>query len=231
MDIKKRNFKIYEMNKQGSTYREIAEHFNLSRERIRCIVQDMKSKENDKNTPPLKKLLPVRVQNILKNVFDDENIFEKPEIIAEKGESDFIKWKNFGRIGIKQLTTALESLGYNIDCNFSNNYYINPIVKTSKTILRNYFNYYSEHSLDDTEYIPIVRVIIESIVQSVGRIETKYMEKEKIGEYLKDFNRKMYEDIWLQHAKEEEGSKVDEQEELKEARKQFNYIYEHEDHP
>ena len=99
-----------------------------------------------------------------------------------------------------------------------------------KSILQDYFNYYCEESLDDAEYIPVVKVIIDGITKSMDSEHFKGEDIQNIKETLKEFNRDLYVANWLKQTKEDEGS-LDSEGETESATYYFDYIYEHGEHP
>jgi hypothetical protein len=84
--------------------------------------------------------------------------------------------------------------------------------------------------MDDAEYIPTVRVIIEGITEEMRSSGMGKPNCKEITEKLKDHNREMYQNIWIEHAKEDEES-FDLEREFQLAKYTFDYIYEHGDHP
>ncbi len=107
-------------------------------------------------------------------------------------------------------------------------------VGIGKTILRKYFDYCQKNTLDDVEYIPVVRLIIEGTAEemkSTGLLESTCKE---VVKKLKDFNRQMYQNIWVEHAKEDEDpdeEPFDLEKEYRLAKYTFDYIYKHGKHP
>jgi hypothetical protein len=53
---------------------------------------------------------------------------------------------------------------------------------------------------------------------------------DELAEKLRTFNRQMYQNIWIKHAKEDE-EQFDLEKELQAAQYYFDYIYEHGKHP
>ncbi len=213
------------MKKQGSTFREIAYTFDIFPERTRQIVNNIISKQIDPSTPPLKNMLPVRVQTVLINVFENDKIFEKLELIAAKGEDTFSTWKNLGKIGVKQMISALEYLGFQVARSYSSNFYISPFIKTGQNILYNYFNYFVKNSIGNTQYIATVRIIIESIVQSIGRGGITNKEIANIEEFFIDYNQNPFVNLCLKQVKENDNNDIDNQSVKKEAISTFNRLY------
>jgi len=99
-------------------------------------------------------------------------------------------------------------------------------------ILKNFFNYYHEQRLDDAEYIPVVKIIINGIQESMLSSGIAEKDVESLKNRLMEFNRELYKELWLKHAKENEDSEVfDLDSESESAEYYFDYIYEHGEHP
>jgi len=163
MDMEQRNEAIWKMRCQGASYSQIARQFDLSSDRVRQIYrQRQASIENFGRWPPLKRELSARVTNVLVKTFGSEEILNHPEKLSSLGEEVFITWRNFGRKSLNELTGVLEKLGYSVNRNVritdmkSMSYF-----EIGRTILRKYFDYSTKNSLDDMEYVPVVRLIIE----------------------------------------------------------------------
>lgn len=192
--------------------------------------------ENFDKWPPLKKALPVRVQNILIKAFGSEEIFKNPEKLASMEPEVFLKWRNMGRKSVNQLIEALKSLGYSDNGNMKiEDSRCEVYLKIGKSILRKYFDYYTKNSIDDAEYIPTVRLIIEGIIEEMRCSGMGKSNCDEIAEKLKVYNREMYQNIWIEHAKEDEESEDEEpldlEKEYQLAKYTFDYIYEHGEHP
>ncbi len=54
-----------------------------------------------------------------------------------------------------------------------------------KTILQKYFDYYIENSLDDTEYLPVVRLTIEGITEQMRSSGMSAPSCDDVGKKLK----------------------------------------------
>ena len=92
-------------------------------------------------------------------------------------------------------------------------------IKIGKSIINKFFIYYNENFLDDeTEFFPILKTIINGIVE-VSKDENKKIEKE-----LKLYVKNIYCTEWLSHAKENK-EKVDIDLEEKKALETFDEIY------
>ena len=103
-----------------------------------------------------------------------------------------------------------------------------------RKILQNYFAYYTENSLDDVEYIPVVRLVIEGIVEEMASSGLLEPNCNEVAEKLKAYNRTLYQNIWIEHAKEDEDSDeepLDLAKEYQMAKHTFDYIYAHGEHP
>ena len=100
------------------------------------------------------------------------------------------------------------------------------------SILKNFYDYYCEQELDDAEYIPVVKVIINGIQESMLSLDVAEEEIESLKNRLIEFNRELYKDLWIGHAKEDEDSEdIDLDSESESASYYFDYIYEHGEHP
>ena len=231
------------MGKEGVPFSQIAERFALSLSRIKEICRKGQNRiDNFDKWPPLKKLLPARVQNALGRVFDAEDILRNPGKLASLGYGNFITWRSIGKKNAKSLADALESLGYTVSQGTTpnrENRTTDPgcqiFLDIGKAILSKYFDYSQKNTLDDREYIPVVRLIIEGIAEemrSSGMLEPNCKE---VAENLKDFNRQMYQNIWNEHAKEdhdpEDEEPFDPEKENDLAKYTFDYIYKHRKHP
>ena len=84
--------------------------------------------------------------------------------------------------------------------------------------------------LDDVEYIPIVKIIINGASKPIPFSDLSDADIQHIKDTLKEINRDLYVGIWLKHAKEDEGN-INVEEETESARYYFDYIYEHGKHP
>ena len=236
MDMEQRNEEIWRLRKEGARFSQIASRFNISLERARRIYQQKQDKiDNFDKWPPLKRMLSVRVQNVLMKAFGSEEILEHPEKLASMGQDAFFKWRNMGRKSVNQLMETLESLGYSVNRDMRmTDMKCQSYFKVGKTILHKYFDYYTNNTLDDVEYIPVVRLIIEGIAEEMrfsGMLEPNCKE---VAEKLKSFNRSLYQNIWIEHAKEDEDpdeEPFDLEKEYQLGKYTFDYIYKHGKHP
>lgn len=99
-----------------------------------------------------------------------------------------------------------------------------------KSNLHDFFDFYRKQGLDDVEYIPIVKIIINGASKPIPFSDLSDADIQHIKDTLKEINRDLYVGIWLKHAKEDEGN-INVEEETESARYYFDYIYEHGKHP
>jgi hypothetical protein len=98
--------------------------------------------------------------------------------------------------------------------------------------LGDFYRYYNEVGLDDAEYIPVVRVIIERIGKDLTEAGVGKKDVKAAEETLKKFNRDLYLKGWLRNAREDLAeSEFDLGEETEEGTYCFNCIYKHGRHP
>lgn len=236
MNIDQRDEEIWRLRKEGMPFSQIAMRFDISDSRALQIYRQKEEKrKNFDKWPPLKRALPVRVQNILIKAFGSEEIFKNPEKLASMGPDVFFKWRNMGRKSVTQLIEALESLGYAVkgDIRMADSG-CEVYLKIGRSILRNYFDYYTKNSMDDAEYIPTVRVIIEGIAEEMRSSGMGNQDYDELTEKLKAFNCSLYQNIWIEHAREDEDpdeEPLDLEKEYQSAKYTFDYIYEHGEHP
>ena len=236
MNLDERNEKIWKMRCEGATLSRIAREFDISSDRVRQICFKKKSRiENAKKWPFLKRELPARVQNVLLKTFGHEDIFHHPEKLASFGEEGFLRWKNIGRKSVKSLINVLESHGYSVNRDMRmSDMKCQTYFNTGKTILQKYFDYYRDKSLDDTEYLPVVRLIIEGIAEGMSSAGMLMPYCDEVAGKLKAFNRSLYQNHWIEQVKEDQDPKeepFDLESEYQLAKHTFDYIYEHGEHP
>ena len=70
-----------------------------------------------------------------------------------------------------------------------------------KSIIRRLFDYYKDVELDDeTEFFPILKIIISSIMDTFKND----FQRQNIEKELKEYSKQLYISLWLQHADEDE---------------------------
>jgi hypothetical protein len=105
-------------------------------------------------------------------------------------------------------------------------------IRVGKSVLGDLYRHYNKVELDDAEYIPVVRVIIEGIAKALTEAGVGKKEVKAAEETLKKSNRDLYLEGWLKNAGEDLGeSEVDLEEETEEGTYCFDYIYKHGKHP
>jgi hypothetical protein len=105
-------------------------------------------------------------------------------------------------------------------------------ISIGKAVLSNLFRFYEERGLDDAEYIPIVRVIIEGIAQAMTLTGSHKKDVKAVEKTFRAFNRGLYVDGWANNAREESGEKeFDMEGEGEEGNYYFDYVYKHGEHP
>jgi hypothetical protein len=109
---------------------------------------------------------------------------------------------------------------------------VDTYVSTGKTVLSEFYRHYNKVGLDDAEYIPVIRVIIEGIGKAMieGGVDKKDIKA--VEKALQRFNLDLYLKGWLKNAKEELGkSEFELEEETEAGTYYFDYIYKHGEHP
>ena len=81
---------------------------------------------------------------------------------------------------------------------------MNTYAKIGRAISRDYFKYYQKHSLDDTEYIPMVKTIINSIARTMKADGFDDRTINNVEGELIQLNMNLYIRRWLKHAEEDE---------------------------
>jgi hypothetical protein len=109
---------------------------------------------------------------------------------------------------------------------------VEAYITIGKAILSDFYRHYNKVGLDDAEYIPVIRVIIEGIAKAMTESGLDKKEVKATEKTLRKFNLDLYLKGWLKNAKEELGkSEFDVEEETEEGSYYFDYIYKHGEHP
>jgi hypothetical protein len=109
---------------------------------------------------------------------------------------------------------------------------VDTYISIGKILLSDLYRHYNKVELDDAEYIPVVRVIIEGIAKALTEAGVGKKDVKAAEETLKKSNRDLYLEGWLKNAGEDLGeSEVDLEEETEEGTYCFDYIYKHGKHP
>jgi len=105
-------------------------------------------------------------------------------------------------------------------------------IAIGKAVLSDLFRFYEEKGLDDAEYIPIVRVIIEGMAKAMTSVGLDKKDVKATEKTLRTFNRDLYVDGWVNNAREESGEReFDMEGEAAEGNYYFDYVYKHGEHP
>jgi hypothetical protein len=109
---------------------------------------------------------------------------------------------------------------------------VDTYISIGKAILSNLYRHYNKVGLDDAEYIPVIRVIIEGIAKAMAETGVDKKDVKAVEKALQRFNLDLYLKGWLKNAKEELGkSEFDLEEETEAGTYYFDYIYKHGEHP
>ncbi len=96
----------------------------------------------------------------------------------------------------------------------------NTAILIGKSIIKRFFNYYENETLDDeNEFFPVLKIIINGIVNAFKDDSRTLIEKE-----LKEYSKELYLSLWLRHAEEDEED-IDVEYERKAAIRAFEDIY------
>ncbi len=105
-------------------------------------------------------------------------------------------------------------------------------INIGKSILNDYFDFYCEQMLDDADYIPVIKVIINGISKAMDRTQFNAKDIQTVKKTLMEYNRDLYINRWLENAKEDEDERnLNLEDEAESAKYYFDYIYEHGEHP
>ncbi len=105
-------------------------------------------------------------------------------------------------------------------------------IAVGKSILSDFYRHYNKVGLDDAEYIPVIRVIIEGVAKAMTEAGLDKKEAKATEKTLQRFNLDLYLKGWRKNAKEELGkSEFDMEEETEAGTYYFYYIYKHGEHP
>jgi hypothetical protein len=105
-------------------------------------------------------------------------------------------------------------------------------ISIGKAVLSDLYRHYNKVGLDDAEYIPVIRVIIEGIGKALTETGVDKKDVKAAEKALQKFNLDLYLKGWLKNAKDELGkSEFDLEEEKEAGTYYFDYIYKHGEHP
>ena len=94
-------------------------------------------------------------------------------------------------------------------------------ITIGKSIIKKFFDYCGDESLDDeTEFFPVLKIIIAGIVESLK----KGSQKKVLKKELKEYSKQLYVSFWLFNTEEDEGD-IDTECEKAEAICNFEKLY------
>lgn len=113
MKISKRDMELCRLKEEGCTGDELAAKYDISRSRVYQIYKSYLSKKHEEETsPPLKKLLTVRMCNAMMHYFKDESVFSDPARIMSFTLRDYSNAQNVGKYALESLVNGMLALGY-----------------------------------------------------------------------------------------------------------------------
>ena len=104
---------------------------------------------------------------------------------------------------------------------------LNLLEDVGKSIIKTLHFHSDRVSLDDAEYIPIIKKIINAIANQLNSSDFSKNEISEIKKTLKQYARDLYAKAWIKNKLEEET--VDEAREI--GKEYFDYVYRHGRHP
>lgn len=99
-----------------------------------------------------------------------------------------------------------------------------------KEIIKGLHKHNEEYSMDDAEYIPLIKRIVEAIGTFINQSEKSMSEIENLTGSLIAYAKKLYVESCQIHA-QEGGEDLSPEQVKDESEEYFDYIYEHEEHP
>ena len=101
------------------------------------------------------------------------------------------------------------------------------LTESGIVILKNLNDKYEKESIDDLEYIPIIKTIINSFIEYATSNELSPESITKLHKELTTYAENLYLNSWMKNAAEEGNEK-----DVKfEGMEYFKYIYKHEEYP
>jgi hypothetical protein len=108
------------------------------------------------------------------------------------------------------------------------------VVKTAegigKEIISRLHKQNEESAMDDAEYIPLIKRIIEAVGIYICQNDNLKASADKLTGSLVDYAKELYVEVCQFHA-EEGGEDITPEQVKVESEEYFDYIYEHEEHP
>ena len=99
-----------------------------------------------------------------------------------------------------------------------------------KEIIKQLHNYYEEITMDDVDYIPLIKRVIKAIYNHTGSYNISEFDNRSLQKRLLTYAKDLYVEICMIHAKED-NEDITHEEVKKESEELFYYIYEHGEYP
>jgi hypothetical protein len=99
-----------------------------------------------------------------------------------------------------------------------------------KAIINRLHKQNEDYSMDDAEYIPLVKRIIEAVGIYICQNDELKSSADNLTGALIDYAKELYVELCQFHA-EEGGEDISSEQVKEESEEYFDYIYEHEEHP
>jgi hypothetical protein len=99
-----------------------------------------------------------------------------------------------------------------------------------KEIIKRLHKHNEENSLDDAEYIPLIKRIIEAIGIYISQNDKLKSGTDNLTEALIVYAKDLYVELCQIYAGED-GKDISSEQVKEESEEYFDYIYEHEEHP
>ena len=113
MEMSNRDKDMCKLIDQGCKRSALAAKYDISRSRV-CQIYDkyLVRKHEEETSPPLKKLLTIRMRNAMTIIFNDDSIYTDPTKIMSIPLNDYRKYQNVGRYALVSLVDGMIALGY-----------------------------------------------------------------------------------------------------------------------
>jgi hypothetical protein len=104
---------------------------------------------------------------------------------------------------------------------------LNLVEAIGRSIIKKLHYHSGKVSLDDTEYIPVLKKVLDGIVEELSRSNFSKTNIGSIKKTLKHYAKDLYVKAWIKNKLEEET--VDEAGEM--GKEYFEYVYKYGKHP
>jgi len=113
MEMSERDIELCRLIEQGVKGTKLAIKYDISRSRVYQIYKRYLARKHEEETsPPLKKLLTVRMRKAMLVCFGDDSIYTDPARIMSFTLRDYSSVQNVGRYALKSLVNGMIDLGY-----------------------------------------------------------------------------------------------------------------------